>query len=1413
MRLFSEKVVPTYTSSNLNILTVKDYNEVFFDVFEFEINGKKFIAEKVSTYKGSPVVDIPLVLEGKEFTASFVLQRGKFEILFNKANSTFVGPAVQEAKESIIQFVEHENEIEDIVFEKKESILKEIHQAKQSAEQYVKELKQQKLRETTKFFNDKQQILDEEIGESRKSLLNEFLSLVENVKSEFYEFNEGEKTRLVLFIKESLDSLSDGLSKDIEDKNEQAEKVFSEKINELATNVLSGVLLKEIDSNNKKTNKDITSRFEAITTSLNKLTEQRDSRLKGEMKEILGEYSGSLNGLEQANVELNDLINKSSNKALSRIGNVKTQLEESILYTGNDLKSTITNTKEELLDKIQFTENKIDAVEKTADIITNKFTVVERTVNAAKDEINAAVDIVNNSDAKLDTVRTELQESIHNISGLISTDIKKDITKLKKDLTEQISITEDKVDLTGKNTTLVEQEVHVLKRTVDKSATDTDDRFNALIHNVDANVVSVDKKIKSVSKNITEQLGVVTNSIDRLTVKSISLDSNIKELEDKIILAEDNIITFYDERINLVETKVTDLTEENKQYFINLIEESKQALLEQISNIKVDVPNIIVEQSNGSQEVDLKGVKSELEKIIGTKFTTEISALKRLIEMSSGGGSVAKQFANGGTMNGNLNVTGTIFKNGVDILTLIGGGGGAYTLVNATSSIQPVRGFNTASCIYSNVAGGCNNTVYGNYSSVVGGLSNKVNCSDYSSIAGGCSNNICWTPGSNVAGGYYNTVCGSFSNIAGGYCNTSSGDYTAYTSIGGGFENTICWFSPGSTIAGGKFNTASGYYSTIAGGCFNKTCAYMSTVGGGYCNTASGDYSTVAGGCYNTTCGVYSSVLGGLSSIAYGQYSTITGGSCNAASGSYSNIAGGRWNTTKSDHDTIGGGWCNLTCTSSCYYGSNTIGGGSSNTISSYYACHTIGGGFCNCVCVSGPQFGGAIGGGAYNSVKCGYSTIGGGNSNEAWGWVSTIGGGSTNTASNSYATIGGGSTNKACGLYSTIGGGFGNTITCSGYWSTITGGRGNSASSYYSTVAGGQDNSTSSCYSIVAGGLNNNITATGNYSGILGGCSNQVSHINSFTIGSSLTSTAANTTYMNNVQTSGDLTVQGTLSAKTYLGMLASTPIVVTNGVISLSTTLPNNYTFSSTTRPTSNGTGVPLSASLITRSDGDFRYAISPLRQISFNNWSYWSSTTTTGGSIQTAGSVLRVEAGNGSSAGKALASFSSNTRHYVGIAPTGTFTGIDFANKVNCNFAAVSRSFNIATSINWAFIFGELSGSTATAGLSSHIIAGAGSSIGWVGLQCLSGNVTIVTANGTNALQTSSTVDTWQNGYNNKGYRLEILSGTIYLYNSSSTLLGTLTGAPTTSKGLVAAVLVDSTAITSQIGIIVQNCSFDW
>lgn len=513
MRLFSEKVEPTFTSSNLNILTVEDFQEIFFDVFEFEINGKKFIAEKVSKYKGLPVVDVPLVLEGKEFIAQFVLQRGKFEVLFNRDNSTYVGEVVEERVEPVIEYTDRETEVEEMIFEKKDDILKEINLARQSAEKYVEKLKQQKIDEAVQYFDERKKSLDDEINKSKKGLLDEFLSLVENVRSEFFETNEIERDKLTTFVERSVNKLADQLAKSIDQKQEAAEEKFNEQINKLATNILSGVLLKEISNSTEKNAKDINERFETISSSLKKIASGEIKQLQETISRKLDEYDNSILELEKTSIELNDQINKGTNRALSRIGNVKTQLEEAI-------------------------------------------------------------------------------------------------------------------------------------------------NFN-----------------------------------------STTLIARVDEAENKIR-------AFYDDKISLIAEKVEDLSVENKQYFIDLVNESKQSLLKEISNIKVDIPNIVIERSNGKQEVDLKGIKSELEKIIGTRFSNELQSLKRLIEMSSGGGSVAKQFAAGGTMEGTLNVTGQYLSGGVDLLTVFAGGGddiAVNTLVRANSGSWD-SAYNTSVVYQSNSA-------------------------------------------------------------------------------------------------------------------------------------------------------------------------------------------------------------------------------------------------------------------------------------------------------------------------------------------------------------------------------------------------------------------------------------------------------------------------------------------------------------------------------------------------------------------------------------------------------------------------------------------------------------------------------------------------------------------------------------
>ena len=76
IKLFSEKVTP-FTSSNLNIIQVESFDEVFFDVYEFEINGNKYIAEKIGDYSDDPVVSVPIVEGNNKLEAPFILRKGQ----------------------------------------------------------------------------------------------------------------------------------------------------------------------------------------------------------------------------------------------------------------------------------------------------------------------------------------------------------------------------------------------------------------------------------------------------------------------------------------------------------------------------------------------------------------------------------------------------------------------------------------------------------------------------------------------------------------------------------------------------------------------------------------------------------------------------------------------------------------------------------------------------------------------------------------------------------------------------------------------------------------------------------------------------------------------------------------------------------------------------------------------------------------------------------------------------------------------------------------------------------------------------------------------------------------------------------------------------------------------------------------
>ena len=465
MRLFSEKVSPTFNSSGYNILTVKDFSEVFFDVYEFEINGSKFVAEKTGVLDDAPIVSIPVTYQESVSQYDFVLHKGEQSIHFDpNTKSTPTSLPVHSDTEIVLsENVISEEQDEVFLEEKRNLIIEEINKAKIAAAQYLSNLDKQNKRSLATYQTEREIALKEDIDKQKQILFDEFQSFITNLRNDLLESDTSNKEVLGQIIISELNEAS----KHLDTQLESIENAIESKLEERAMVLLNDVLLTEIERSSKSISENLDNRVASIEQSLNNSLVETKNEIASNITEKLQEITTELNAKDSSIVELNNTLNKQSNKALSRIGTVKTQLEE-------------------------------------------------------------------------------------------------------------------------------------------------------------------------------------------------SLSSAVSLLESRIDSASEKLEEYYTNKISVVEEAMASMSEETRQHVIDLIKESKSSLLEEINNIKITVPNIVIEKSNGNQEIDVPALKTELEKSVSNRFVNEISSLKRLIELSSGGGSVAMQFANGGTMNGNLTVVGAI---------------------------------------------------------------------------------------------------------------------------------------------------------------------------------------------------------------------------------------------------------------------------------------------------------------------------------------------------------------------------------------------------------------------------------------------------------------------------------------------------------------------------------------------------------------------------------------------------------------------------------------------------------------------------------------------------------------------------------------------------------------------------------
>ena len=445
---------------------------------------------------------------------------------------------------------------------------------------------------------------------------------------------------------------------------------------------------------------------------------------------------------------------------------------------------------------------------------------------------------------------------------------------------------------------------------------------------------------------------------------------------------------------------------------------------------------------------------------------------------------------------------------------------------------------------------------------------NSVTASSAVSASGDLFANLADNNDSNFKTVVYDDSTGQF-HTTGSYGGGGSGKYESGTGTGG-IKPT-----EGS-------NTNSGQYSTIAGGKSNSisgTQGYALTgsfIGGGEGNTINqAECSSILGGQSNILSGSYdgaeegpglsqikwSSILGGCGNSITG--SSNSGGITDGNNGCFHTIVGGEKNSIfkNSKHNFIGGGRCNSIEVGFGYGGSNIIGG-CRNKITGGYVNSIVGG--CG-NCMVGDHYGSTIAGGVFNCIKGGDSskTIVGGEFNVVDGRYATIGGGSGNCINSYTGVLVGGRSNLATGNYDVVVGGRNNTSS-NARDSVLVGGRGNfivgeasviggGCTNYNigncAVVVGGMNNSGSADFSSILGGKDNTITAAACSSSILGGVNNCITHDNAFIIGSSITSSADNTLFVNNICLYGTNGSNGSI--------LGGADIVLSKGTFGTATTI----------------------------------------------------------------------------------------------------------------------------------------------------------------------------------------------------------------------------------------------------------------
>jgi hypothetical protein len=303
----------------------------------------------------------------------------------------------------------------------------------------------------------------------------------------------------------------------------------------------------------------------------------------------------------------------------------------------------------------------------------------------------------------------EFEDKKREILNLVETQFTNNVNILKEDVDKKVDLFFKKTDLNNKTSIAIETDrlkdainekyedfIEELNQKKDLISEDNNEHANKLIKLVekkekelkDSVKVFVEKIYNNHQQELNPQIENIINENKQLNEKIEKLEALKNDLVDNKVYSEDlsksesnlrKLLKDTNKKFNKINEKFKVLSEkDNKRY---------NSLLAAINNTNTKEYETVL--NNKIEEAELGQIKEELEQRITSNMQNEMTSLKRYVEMSSGGGSVAVQYANGGVMNGDLKVTGTLT---------------AGTLLSATQVdfVKETDGFNVTGDVVAN---------------------------------------------------------------------------------------------------------------------------------------------------------------------------------------------------------------------------------------------------------------------------------------------------------------------------------------------------------------------------------------------------------------------------------------------------------------------------------------------------------------------------------------------------------------------------------------------------------------------------------------------------------------------------------------------------------------------------------------